>query len=145
MKELRFEDLSEGQRFASGPVIMTEADIVAFASDFDPQPMHLDKASAEAGPLGGLIASGWHTAAVAMTLQRQIGLPGTGLAEIASLAWPLPVRPGDELHAEIEIKTLEAPDRVQFQNTVMTAAGATVLVMNGTVLVPRRSDKPERI
>ncbi len=108
--------------------------------------MHLDKASAAAGPLGGLIASGWHTAAVAMHgRSARSGCPALVARQIASLAWPLPVRPGDELHAEIEIKTLEAPDRVQFQNTVTTAAGATVSVMNGTVLVPRRSDKPERI
>jgi hypothetical protein len=67
-----FDDLSLGMRFKSGDKLVTRQDIIRFASEFDPQPYHLDDAAAERSPLKGLAASGWHTAAIAMRLAVEI-------------------------------------------------------------------------
>ena len=146
MTGLCFEDLPVGRTLISSAVTMTEADMLDFARVFDPQPMHIDGAWATASPLGGLIASGWHTASVAMALQREAGLPATGLREIASLAWPVPVRPGDTIHVVVEIVSADLDGSrpghgvVGFQNTASTSDGVAVLVMVGAVLVARRTD-----
>ena len=94
---LYLEDLHVGQRFVSGSHHMDEAQIKAFAREFDPQPFHLDEAAAKASVFGGLAASGWHTAAVAMRLLVDGGLPlGNGIIGLGGdLAWPKPTRPGD--------------------------------------------------
>ena len=63
-----FDDLAVGMRFKSQEKVVTREDIKRFASEFDPQPYHLDEAAAEQTPLKGLAASGWHTAAIAMRL-----------------------------------------------------------------------------
>src|SRR5579864_7087969 len=63
-----FEDYAPGSTYECGSVSVDEASIVAFAKEFDPQPFHVDPAAAAAGPFGGLIASGWHTAALVMRL-----------------------------------------------------------------------------
>lgn len=105
MEPLYLEDLQVGQRFTSGAYLMDESRIKAFASEFDPQPFHLDQAAAQASVFHGLSASGWHTAAVAMRLLVSGGLPfahgiiGAG----GELAWPEPTRPGDTLRVESEI------------------------------------------
>jgi len=98
------EDLQVGQRFETGTHTITEADIKAFASAFDPQPFHLDNARANASLFGGLAASGWHTAAVSMRLivDRRFladGVIGAG----AEVAWPRPTRPGDILRVSGEV------------------------------------------
>jgi acyl dehydratase len=64
------EDLAVGQSFSNGPVELRAEDIKAFASQFDPQPFHLDEEAARASLFGGLAASGWHTAALTMRLHR---------------------------------------------------------------------------
>src|SRR5712675_1100093 len=74
------DDLQVGQRFTSGTCVIEEAQIKAFAAEFDPQPFHLDESAAQASIFKGLAASGWHTAAVAMRLLATGGLPfATGL------------------------------------------------------------------
>ena len=67
-----FDDLSLGMRFKSGDKLVTRQDIIRFASEFDPQPYHLDDAAAERSPLKGLAASGWRTAAIAMRLAVEV-------------------------------------------------------------------------
>ncbi|HZU89806.1 MAG TPA: MaoC family dehydratase [Stellaceae bacterium] len=114
-EERYFEDYPEGAVFEYGSVAVTAAEIVDFARRFDPQPMHLDPAAAAQGPFGGLIASGWHTAALMMRLFAE-----HFLSQVASLAspgidelrWLRPVRPGDALR--IRVHVLEArPSRTQ--------------------------------
>jgi acyl dehydratase len=104
-RRLYLEDLHVGQRFVSGTHNMDGARIKEFAAEFDPQPFHLDDAAAKASVFGGLAASGWHTAAVAMRLLVDGGLPlGNGIIGLGGdLAWPKPTRPGDTLHVESEI------------------------------------------
>lgn len=116
-KAVSFDDLELGARYASGRTItLTEAAIVAFASEFDPQPGHLDAAAGQALG-GGLSASGWHTAAVTMRLLTESGLPmSQGAVGVgAEIAWPTPARPGDELRLEFVVKekrlSRSKPDR----------------------------------
>ena len=91
-----FDDLAVGMRFKSQEKVVTPEDIKRFASEFDPQPYHLDEAAAEQTPLKGLAASGWHTAAIAMRLAVDLHpfgphpLFGLGVDE---LRWLAPVRP----------------------------------------------------
>ncbi len=105
-QKLYFEDFSVGQKFQAGSLQIEAEAITRFAAEFDPQPFHLEPATAEASFFGGLVASGWHTAAATMRLLVGGGLPvaggviGAGGDEIR---WPRPVRPGDTLSVETEI------------------------------------------
>ncbi len=113
-----FEDYVLGTTHECGSVTVDEAGIVAFAKEFDPQPFHVDPAAAAAGPYRGLIASGWHTAALVMRLlvqnylSAQASLGSPGLDEIR---WPSPVRPGDTLRVRATVvqarRSLSKPDR----------------------------------
>src|SRR5580698_10816224 len=96
---LYLDDLHVGQRFTSGTYVIEEAEIKAFAAEFDPQSFHLDESAAQASLFKGLAASGWHTAAVAMRLLVDGGLPfANGLVGLGGeVAWPRPTRPGDIL------------------------------------------------
>jgi acyl dehydratase len=103
-----FEDYPVGAVYVGGPIVVSEEDILDFARRYDPQPMHVDKAAAEAGPFGGLIASGWHTGSLMMQmLARHFvphpgNLPSPGLDE---LRWVHPVRPGDTLRLRVTVET----------------------------------------
>ena len=103
--ELRyFEDYLPGASHDCGSVSVSEAEIISFATQFDPQPFHVDPAAAARGPFGGLIASGWHTAALVMrqlvdhylSAEASLGSPG-----LDDLRWPEPVRPGDTLRVRV--------------------------------------------
>jgi acyl dehydratase len=144
---LYYEDLTVGQTFATG-TFMVEPDMIkAFAAEFDPQPFHLDEDAARASLFGGLVASGWHTAALTMRLlvagELQIagGLIGLGAEEIR---WPAPVRPGDALRVESEVLELRPskshPGRglVRVRNTTRNQDSEPVMIMVVTMIVPRR-------
>jgi len=99
MKEHYFNDLKVGDRFKSEPLNVTVKEVVEFAHKFDPQMFHLSRRRAERSIFKGLIASGWHTAAMSMrlfvkTLNFAEGAIGLGVDE---LRWPNAVRPGDVL------------------------------------------------
>lgn len=102
-----FEDYPVGAVYVGGPVAVSEQDILDFARRYDPQPMHVDKAAAEAGPFGGLIASGWHTGSLMMQMLAKHfvptpgNLPSPGLDE---LRWVRPVRPGDRLSLRVVVE-----------------------------------------
>lgn len=113
----RFEDYPVGAVFDIGTFTLSEDDIVAFATRYDPQAMHIDRAWAAQGPFGGVIASGWHTVAALMRLIVENFLPQHGLASpgIDELRWPAPVRPGDSLRLQTTIletrRSRSKPDR----------------------------------
>jgi acyl dehydratase len=89
-----------------GNVQVSEADIIGFARQYDPQPMHLDPNAASFTIYGGLIASGWHTGALFMRLLVANLIAGTsslGSPGMENLSWPAPVRPGDTLAGQIEV------------------------------------------
>jgi acyl dehydratase len=141
-----FDDLRVGQHFKSGEVTVSKEDILRFASEFDPQPFHLDEEAAKDTILGGLAASGWHTAAIAMKLAittRPFGphpLFGAGVDE---LSWMKPVRPGDRLHLEGEVVAL-VPSRTKPQGvarvkwTAYNQNGEAVYTFIPIAIVPRR-------
>ena len=148
---LYLDDLYVGQRFTSGSFHMTEAKIKSFAAEFDPQPFHLDQAAAKASVFGGLAASGWHTAAVAMRLLVDGGLPfGNGIIGLGGdLAWPKPTRPGDTLHVESEILEI-VPSRskpnqaiVKVRSTTLNQDGEAVHSFTSKCLVFKRPQSEE--
>ena len=145
-KGLYLEDLFVGQKFVSPTYQIDTAQIKAFAKEFDPQPFHLDEAAAQASVFSGLVASGWHTAAIAMKLLATGGLPlGNGIIGFGGeLAWPKPTRPGDTLHVESEVLEI-VPSRsksgqavVKVRSTTLNQNGEAVHIFTSKVLVLKR-------
>ncbi len=104
--ERYFEDYEPGAVFTSGAIPVSAAEIIDFARHYDPQAMHTDPETAAAGRFGGLIASGWHTAALMMRLFATSFLsPASSVASpgIDELRWLLPVRPGDTLSLRVTV------------------------------------------
>ena len=103
--KLYLEDLHVGARATTGTHALDEAQIIAFARQFDPQPFHLDAAAARDSLFAGLAASGWHTAAISMRLLVDSGMPIAGgiIGASGELSWPQPTRPGDILRVTQEI------------------------------------------
>lgn len=144
------EDFVPGQKYGSGKVSVAEDRIKSFATEFDPQPFHLDDALARDTIFRGLAASGWHTTALTMRLLVESefrpagGIIGAGFEE---LRWPKPVRPGDELHIESEI--LEArpstsrPDQglVKVRTTTFNQKDEPVQIFVANLLVQRRAGR----
>ena len=141
------EDLVVGQRFTAGPTQVTAEAIKGFAAEYDPQPFHLDEDAAAGHPVfGGLAASGWHTAAMAMKMTVQaLGHFGWGVVGGGGdLQWVRPVRPGDTLRLSAEVLEIapskRKPDRgsVLVRNAVLNQQDEEVQVFTVRLLVPRR-------
>jgi acyl dehydratase len=116
-----FEDFEPGQVYELGSRTVTEADIVAFARDWDPQPFHTDPEAAAESVFGGLIASGWHTGAMWMRLyvDSLLGGPASqGSPGIEELRWLAPVRPGDTLHGRLTVLETRPSERHPGRGTV---------------------------
>ena len=143
-----YDDLHVGQRFESAAALIARDRFVAFATEFDPQPQHLDEEQAKATQFGGLVASGWHTASLTMRLQTDAlfgRFPGGALgAQVDNLAWRRPVHPGDTLRAIIEVMAMRLsqsrPENglVTFRTTTVDQHDRPVLEMTAAVMVPRR-------
>lgn len=145
------EDLVAGTHAIFGALDVTRGDIVAFASDFDPQPMHLDEEAAKASVVGGLCASGFHTCAMMMRLLcdnflgRSASLGSPGVDEVK---WLRPVRPGDRL--SLRINVLETRDLKSRANVglskmlfeVLDQAGTPVMSAETNQLMRRRQPGP---
>jgi acyl dehydratase len=146
--DLYWEDIGVGQVITSRTQVMTRDRIVAFAEEFDPQPQHLSEEAARGSLFGELVASGWHTASITMRLQLEAMMgrfPGGSLgAQIDTLAWRRPVRPGDELRAQVEVLAKRPsgsrPDRglVTLKTTTLNQRDETVQEMTASILAPRR-------
>jgi acyl dehydratase len=147
MNERYLEDFSVGQKFGSGHLRVDADRIKSFASEFDPQPFHLDEDAARRSIFQGLAASGWHTAALSMRLlvdgelKPAGGIVGAGFDEFR---WPRPVRPGDELRVESEILAVRpsqsrpAQGMIKVRTTTLNQDGEAVQVFVGNLVVPRR-------
>ena len=101
-----FEDYVPGSVHEYGPVTVSEAEIIDFAKKFDAQPIHTDPQRAAAGPFGGLIASGWHTASLMMRLYSDkyvSRVAAIAPPEVDELRWTKPVRPGASLSLRITV------------------------------------------
>ena len=144
---LYWEDFREGEVREFGRTTLKHDDIVRFASEFDPQPFHIDDAAAAGSLWGGLIASGWHTAAIAMRMMcdeyllraASLGSPG-----LDSLKWLLPVRPGDTLSVRLtilETRPLESKPGVgllKSRHEVLNQDRQVVMRMEGYGMFRRR-------
>jgi acyl dehydratase len=142
-----FEDYTPGAVYEYGYITVSEADILGFARAFDPQPIHTDLEFAAAGPFGGLIASGWHTAGIMMRLfadhclSRVASLASPGIDE---LRWPAPVRPGDSLRLRATFvearRSRSKPDRglVRTQAELINQNDQVVLTLTAMNLIRAR-------
>jgi acyl dehydratase len=145
-RRLYFEDFHVGQRFTSATHAMQVDEIKAFARQFDPQPFHLDEEAAKRSVFGGLVASGWHTAAISMRLQVESGLPIAGgmIGLGGELTWPRPTYPGDVLVVVSEVEEVtpsrSRPDRgtVKVRSETRNQREEVVQILTARMLVPRR-------
>ncbi len=142
-----FEDYPAGHVYEFGSITVTEAEIIEFARQFDPQYFHLDPEKAAESEFGGIIASGFHTASIAMRLyvdhylSHTASLASPGVDEVR---WPHPLRPGDTL--KIRVTILEArlsrskPDRgiVRGRVEVINQRQEVVLSMTVVSILKRR-------
>ena len=104
-----YEDFAVGDRFHGEPIEMTEADIIAFAEQFDPQPFHVDPQVAAGSIYGGLIASGWHVISLTFGSLVRTGLfaeGGQGAPGVEELHWIKPVRPGDTVQISADVESV---------------------------------------
>lgn len=142
-----FEDFTPGTVFPLGSHTIERDDIVRFAREFDPQPFHVDEDAAAASPFGGLVASGWHTAAVFMRLYVDAVLVDTaseGSPGVDELRWRHPVRPGDVLTGGFTVEDVQPSTRranrgtVHFRGELTNQEDIVVLTLRGRGLVGRR-------
>ncbi|CAN7489528.1 MULTISPECIES: MaoC family dehydratase [Rhizobium] len=148
-EKLSFEDFRPGCRFALGPKLVIAEEIIEFAREFDPQPMHLDEAAGRASILGGLAASGWHTSSMFMRMMADSyllnalaeGAPGIDLME-----WRKPVLAGDTLsgHSTVlesrPMRSRPGMGIVKFRHEVENQRGQLVLVSENSVMLRMRPE-----
>src|SRR3954469_22102526 len=149
MTTLTFEDFPPGHFGTYGPRHVTREEILAFAAEYDPQPMHLDEAAANASMLKGLWGSGWHLCSLLMRMMfdgfigrtASMGSPG-----VNELRWLAPLRPGDDLTLDVEVAAARVsrsrPETgiVTFKGAVRNAAGVALGEMVSPIIVHRRDD-----
>ncbi|SHG69746.1 Acyl dehydratase [Bradyrhizobium erythrophlei] len=150
---LTFEDFPPGHFGTFGPRRVTREEILAFAAEFDPQPMHLDEAAAAKSMLKGLSASGWHLCSITMRMMfdgyigrtASLGSPG-----VNELRWLAPLRPGDDLTLDIEVmearvsRSRPSTGIVTFKALVRNAAGQLLCEMVSPIIVERRAGAAEQ-
>ena len=143
-----FEDFSTDWKAEYGPRRVTREEIISFAAQFDPQPMHLDEEAARHTMLGGLGASGWHSCAIMMRMiadsflldAASMGAPG-----IDEVKWLKPVRPGDNLSVRSSVQWVRPsqskPDRgfVGFLCEVFNDRGDKVMTAAWPQMLLRRN------
>ncbi len=146
---LTFEDFPPGHFGTFGPRHVTREEILAFAAEFDPQPMHLDEEAASRSMLKGLSGSGWHLCSIMMRMMfdgfigrtASLGSPG-----VNELRWLAPLRPGDDLTLDVEVDGGEGfpqPSRHRdrdVQGVARNAAGQALCEMVSPIIVERRAD-----
>lgn len=148
MRKLHFEDFKPGSISEFGPRLITREEIVAFAAEFDPQPMHLDEDAARSSMLGGLAASGWHTCAVVMRMMCDgflLDSSSMGAGSVGEVKWLAPVRPGDKLTLRATVVSTRLsrsrPDMgiVDMLYELFNASGTLVMTMTSPSLMGRRT------
>jgi acyl dehydratase len=147
MPKLHFEDFQPGAVAVYGPRLVTREEIVAFAAEFDPQPMHLDEAAASATMLGGLAASGWHICCLLMRviadgfILDSSSMGGPGVDEVR---WLAPLRPGTRIRVRSSVldtrTSASRPEMglVRFLFEVIDEADATLTTLTTTLMFGRR-------
>lgn len=149
-----YEDFTVGEiTRPRGRVRMEKEAIIAFARMYDPQPFHLDDEGGRKSIFGRLVASGWHTAAITMSLvaaSEYRAVTGTIGMGFDGMRWPIPVYPGDELRIETEVLDMRPsksrPDRgvMRFRTCTLNQNGEIVQELIANAMVPRRPAATER-
>ena len=147
MSKIYWEDFRPGSVTDYGPRLVTREEIIAFAAEFDSQPMHLDEDAARTSMLGGLAASGWHSCCLLMRIMidgflldsSSMGAPG-----VDEVRWLSPVRPGDRLTLRVHVVETRAsksrPDMglVTFGFELRNQADAVVMTLHNSIMFGRR-------
>ena len=150
MPRYYWEDFTPGRIFEHGPRRLSRDEMVAFAAEFDPQPMHLDEVAARVTMMGGLCASGWYVCCILMRMcadafvldSSSMGAPG-----VDEVKWLLPVRPDDEIRLRATVADVRAsnsrPDMgfVKFNFELFNAAGQRVMTLTTSLMMGRRDPK----
>jgi acyl dehydratase len=150
VSKLYWEDFSVGRVFEHGPRRVTREEIVSFAAEFDPQPMHLDEAAAHGTMLGGLNASGWHACCILMRMladafvlnSASMGAPG-----VDEVRWLIPIRPDDQLRFRATVlETRVSKSRpemgfVRFLFELSNQAGERAVTLTNSLMISRRDGK----
>jgi acyl dehydratase len=148
MNTIVFEDFKLGRLGRFGPRRVTREEILAFAAEFDPQPMHMDEEAASRSMLKGLSGSGWHLCSIVMRMlfdgfigrTASLGSPG-----VNELRWLAPLRPGDELVLDVDVmearvsRSRPTTGVVTFRAVASNAAGEALCEMVSPIIVQRRN------
>ena len=147
MPRLHWEDFAPGQVTDCGSRLITRAEIVAFAAEYDPQPMHLDEHAASATPFGGLLASGWHSCCILMRMLTDNLLVDTsfmGAPGVEEVKWLAPLRPGERVTLRATVletrPSRSRPDIgfVKFRFELINAAEQPVMTLVVSPMFGRR-------
>ncbi len=147
MPKLYWEDFQPGAVAIYGPRLVTREEIVAFAAEFDPQPVHLDEAAASASLLGGLAASGWHGCCLLMRMiadgflleAASMGAPG-----VEEVRWLKPLRPGTQIRVRATVLESRASQSrpemglARIRSELIDESDAVITSMTATQMLIRR-------
>jgi acyl dehydratase len=149
VSKLNWEDFTQGSVAEYGPRLVTRDEIIAFATEFDPQPMHLDEAAGRASMLGGLAASGWHVCSIMMRIlvdgflgnSSSMGSPG-----VEEARWLAPLRPGDRVSVRATVLETRASARrpqmgfVTFLFEMFNQDGVRLMTLTSPLMIARRQN-----
>ena len=147
MAKLYFEDFKPGAINIYGPRLVSREEIIAFAAEFDPQPMHLDEEAGRASMLGGLAASGWHTCCLMMRLAADgfiLNSASMGAPGVDEVRWLAPLRPGRQINLRTTVLDTRASSSrpemgfVKMLFEVIDDAGVTVMTLNTSLIMSVR-------
>jgi acyl dehydratase len=148
MPKLYFEDFKPGNVIEHGPRLVTREEIVAFAAEFDPQPMHLDEDAARASMLGGLAASGWHTCCLMMRMAADsfvLNSSSMGAPGVDEVKWLKPLRPGSHITLRttvLDTRTSNSRPEMGFVKVrmeVLDDERAILMVLTTSMIMGRRA------
>jgi acyl dehydratase len=147
VSKLHWEDFTPGRVFEHGPRRITREEIVGFAAEFDPQPMHLDEAAARSTLLGGLSASGWHACGILMRMSTDsfvLNSASMGAPGVDEVKWLMPIRPDDRLTLRSTVlETRLSRSRpemgfVRFMFELFNQSGALAMSLATSLMMTRR-------
>lgn len=151
LSKLHFEDFTPGRTIEHGPRPVTREEIVAFAAQYDPQPMHLDEEAGRNSMLGGLGASGWHSCGIMMRMicdGFMLNSASMGAGGVEDVKWLRPIRPGDQLTLRATVLDVRISRSrsdmgiVRFLFEMFNGHGERVMTMITPSMLGRRNPGP---
>ena len=148
MPKYHWEDFKIGDVAVYGPRLVTREEIVAFAAEFDPQPMHLDEAAASATLLGGLAGSGWHSCALMMRMMADgflLDSASMGAPGVEDVNWLKPLRPGTQVRLRVSVLETRASNSrpgmglTRIRYDLIDEADEVITSMTSTMMLGRRA------